>query len=1381
MTATAIRSHTRQAAVREGRFRLHRAGILNVWQYDAQVFTFADGRLLLRGANGAGKSKTLEMLLPFAIDGDKSRITASAKHHTSLLWLMTDGIDAGNRVGYVWVEFRRPTGEGTTEHQEESFTCGVGIRASTTGRTASAWYFATDRRVGVDLALEDEAGPLSMPRLKELLGAEHVFEKAADYKAHIGRVLFGLDAGQYDEVLRLLYWLRQPQVGEDIEPVKLGHQLSQALPQLDDQAVRTAGDTFDELTAVGEQLDRRAAAAEALSALAGAYAAYARSVVAERARAVTAVIREERRLRFALRDADARAAEVTTSLEAARETQRQAEREKDAAGARLRALEDSPEFRDQRRLDELARIADHDALLAADGQSRCTREEQGLARLTGRVQSTASETRRGLDDVGTRSHDLDARLRSLVPGADMSLAATAAGLRTVDLPPIASPTDGELVADSATPIHRLLERLRGALAEAVSAVTGRRAAVTVVRGALAEAEQAISRQRAAETEAERAQARWEEARDARIAAEQDATEEHDRLAAALAEWAGDAEAPMADSGVAPPTDLTADVVTALPAWARDAAAARLGDLRSDQARWHATITAARSELARLRTERAAVAAEHDPAPPPPALPRTPRPDGHPLWQAVDFVPGFPAEEQAAIEAALQSSGLLDAWVRPGGRLLGPDERDVALAAAGQRTAYGSRSATLGDVLVADVPDGGGLATDDVERVLAGIGLGPSPGDPAWVTREGAWQLGTAHGRAAKERAQFIGATARAAERSRRVGLLDAAIAGQEGNERDAQAREKDAGRAIAALEQWVARVPSGQPLLRALTLVDERGRLEAREQERDHVAQAAAHQARALAAGARETLGRLALEHRLPSEAGPLAAVEEELRSLVEGLRDAQRAEQYPRRSLELWVDAVADHSAGAAGLEAERHAAREADLRAEASRAQFEALRASVGDSVEELQRRIGATRTAQQAHARAAETAAAEAARLNRAAGAAEADTVAAAARLAGHEEAHEAAIIEVVAAAKVPGLFDAAGADGEAARAAGRLADHSWGEPVPRPIASVVAQVGELTHDEPSSASTRLWRAHTEAVSGPAADHQPTVAEFGDLLAVTGRDDGGEAVVVRLVERVRAGVERDRDLLTEREKQQFEQHILGELGDAIRRCRREAEELVAAMNEQLGHVTTSQGIRTRLDWKLREDVPPEARSAVELLAQPVGALLPEERAALRDALHQLIEASRAQRPELSYAEHLAAALDYRTWSSFTIRYTRPETPGRWERLHRRSPLSQGEQKVLCYLPLFAAAAAHFTSLAGAAAHAPRLVLLDDAFPKIDVRTHPLLFGLLVDLDLDFVITSERLWGDHASVPSLAIYEALRDPNQRGIAHIAYRWDGRMLESVG
>ena len=128
-----------------------------------------------------------------------------------------------------------------------------------------------------------------------------MFDKAAAYKEHVGRSLFGLNVGHYDEVLRLLYWLRQPQVGEDIEPSRLADQLAQSLPQLDEQAVKTAGDTFDELTAYGEQIERRAVAAEALASLAEAYSRYARAAVAARGRVVVAAVKDERKLRSLLR------------------------------------------------------------------------------------------------------------------------------------------------------------------------------------------------------------------------------------------------------------------------------------------------------------------------------------------------------------------------------------------------------------------------------------------------------------------------------------------------------------------------------------------------------------------------------------------------------------------------------------------------------------------------------------------------------------------------------------------------------------------------------------------------------------------------------------------------------------------------------------------------------------------------------------------------------------------------------------------------------------------------------------------------------------------------------------------------------------------------
>src|SRR5690606_3689544 len=148
-------------------------------------------------------------------------------------------------------------------------------------------------------------------------------------------------------------------------------------------------------------------------------------------------------------------------------------------------------------------------------------------------------------------------------------------------------------------------------------------------------------------------------------------------------------------------------------------------------------------------------------------------------------------------------------------------------------------------------------------------------------------------------------------------------------------------------------------------------------------------------------------------------------------------------------------------------------------------------------------------------------------------------------------------------------------------------------------------------------------------------------------------GEYPLAELSERLAAQVAHDAELLTERERKMFEEHILGELGESLRARRLEAEELVSAMNRLLDGITTSQGVRVTLRWRLRDDVPDDARQAIGLLGRPLGALLPDERQVLRDAMHRLIEASRAEEPELSYTEHLSRALDYRQWFAFRVRY--------------------------------------------------------------------------------------------------------------------------------
>jgi hypothetical protein len=120
------------------------------------------------------------------------------------------------------------------------------------------------------------------------------------------------------------------------------------------------------------------------------------------------------------------------------------------------------------------------------------------------------------------------------------------------------------------------------------------------------------------------------------------------------------------------------------------------------------------------------------------------------------------------------------------------------------------------------------------------------------------------------------------------------------------------------------------------------------------------------------------------------------------------------------------------------------------------------------------------------------------------------------------------------------------------------------------------------------------------------------------------------------------------------------------------------------------------------------------------------------------------------------------------------RPGRPD--ERLTRRTPLSEGEKKIVTYLPLFAAVAASYDALGESDPAVPRFLLLDDAFAKVSEDNHAQLFGLLVELDLDFIATSERLWGTHSTVPELAITEVLRDADNAVIVLEHSRWNGRV-----
>ena len=1384
------------------RFQIRRAGVLNVWQYDEQVFEFADGRLLLRGANGAGKSKTMEMLLPFVIDGDKGRLTASGRHHTSLLWLMLDGYDGVGRTGYLWVEFGRTLADGSTE----TVTCGVGLRATASSRAATAWFFTSPRRVGIDLILENETGPLGQAALVaevERDGLGQAFESPKRYREHVGQLLFGLPLDHYEALLRLVYWLRQPQVGEDIDPKRLAEQLVNALPVVAADTLRSAGDTFDELQAFGEEIDRRKRTAVALTDFVATYAAYARSVVADHGARALAASAQVRAAQRQLNATERELVAATAGLDTVSAARADADAAYEEARTRIHTLESSPEAKSREFLGQLAlRVETLSAAL--------TRATALSAEASARASASANQADTGANDLMARAtylHDVteQAAAALLHCGAATSPAPSAALL--VPRPAWVAPADPAESGELLLAASRAHEDWAGAGAPLVGEVA---ATVQVVSTARVEAESARQRADEAQRRADNTERRADVARAAVATAATDSAATEATFVGALRAWEA---AAGAISFTAP--DLTAEGLSALASLAAAAAEPEQRHHNEALGTARAAIAAGESHLAQLRSQRRAIDAETDPAPAAPLWHRDDRGAsggsgpaeasggdstasgdarvplrGAPLWRLVDFRATLTASQRAGLESALEGAGLLDAWVTPDGNLLaGPRDDLVLTPFAGSHRA--ATAASLAQWLVAEANPTLGVPVDVIEAVLRALPVSgaesdgtksdgtksdgdESDGDEAdpgaaeiWVALDGRWRIGPAHGRSHKSVAQFIGATARASERARRLAALDAEIADQ--NRLVAQGRAA-AGAAEAALRvitRWLADRPGHDQLLRAwATEAAQVVALSAVEAELG-ADQDAARAARAEATARHTGVVALGRQHGLPITADGLLAWGERVRSADQALAAVIAQASDLVSAIARWGEVAERARSDGARLGERADEERAAQQAWHEANTEHEELTRAQGADIAELDRRLGELRAQARAAQEATQRQTAEAQTLTKAVGGLEQKVDGDRERLALVLPLREVAFEALRGLFAVPGLIGAT--------------DIGLDPAAPPSDREAIKELTERAQSGSHANANAVLLAVTQLQSGPAAITEPRVVESQGAYAAIGRDEGtGDLPLAELAGRLTTRVAADRELLTDRERTLFETHILGQLGDALRGVRRQAEELVTAMNDQLKVVTTSQGIRVRLRWRLREDIPADARKAVELLGQPLGALLPDERVELRESLHRLIDLSRAEAPEDSYTEHLARALDYRQWFSFTVQYHRPET-GDWRDLQRKSALSQGEQKVLCYLPLFAAAAAHFTSLAGAAPHAPRFVLLDDAFPKIDARTHPLLFGLLVDLDLDFVVTSERLWGTHATVPSLAIYEALRNPAERGIAQFEHRWDGHQLTAVG
>src|SRR5690606_20514094 len=151
------------------KWKMNRAGLLNFWYDDDEVFDFADGKLLLRGSNGSGKSVTMQSFLPVLLDGKTSPdrldpFGSRARRMEDYLLGEKEIVNRDERTGYLYLEFKR-------EDTQQFMTIGIGLQAKR-NKQMNFWGFViTDnRRIGHDLELyklKSNAGEeQKIPRLR---------------------------------------------------------------------------------------------------------------------------------------------------------------------------------------------------------------------------------------------------------------------------------------------------------------------------------------------------------------------------------------------------------------------------------------------------------------------------------------------------------------------------------------------------------------------------------------------------------------------------------------------------------------------------------------------------------------------------------------------------------------------------------------------------------------------------------------------------------------------------------------------------------------------------------------------------------------------------------------------------------------------------------------------------------------------------------------------------------------------------------------------------------------------------------------------------------------------------------------------------------------
>ena len=1358
------------------KWQIYRVGLVDFWYYDEEEFYFLDGRMLLRGANGSGKSVTMQSFIPLLLDGNMrpERLDPfGSKARKMENYLLEEGDGREERTGYLYMELKRA-------ESDEFLTLGMGMRARR-NKKMDSWYFCiTDgRRIGFDLFLYKDVQSkvtCTMRELKNRIGeGGKVMETQSEYAQCVNRLLFGFETQEeYKELLNLLIQLRTPKLSKDFKPTVINEILSSSLQTLSEDDLRPMSEAIENMDSLKTNLDNLTERIQAARQIEKVYDRYNEIVLYDKALLFTDAVKK-------YREVEKRAVELQKKICRTEEEREKEEQHYEALTGEEKLLQAEKES-----------LSDSDA-------TRLKNQEVTIRRQITELEEIISQKERQKEEKDEKRLDAKETIRLQRERNEQKWEEIETSLEEMER------TLEEIPFDE---FSFMKEELLGNREEAYSFLSHEQLLKDYTQKA-ENAKEALTEEKNIQERYSRFLQELDELQEEKNHTEREILqydnqlhEIRQELIEQLYKWArGNEELHPEEETLQEISRRIESYRTDTDYWeirnlAKDAFEKRQEELLSARNRKKLETEEKQQVYAKTKEELAQWQEKREPEPErsePVLRNRQKLREGEiPFWEfykMVDFDGNLNEEQTARLEEALMQMGILDALIIPA------QYKEQVLSIDGDVcdrylfTDADYVKSNLMELLDIDDEKNDILTYQNVSRILTGIGWksGNSEeetGGGTWVDENGNFGMGILEGTITKNYTPcFIGSGAREAYRLRKIRELEELCSLQEEEIRECEEKLKELEARQKCLETEWRNFPKEQDLKMAARELERR-------EEKLTVINSKIRTQKELLEAERKKLDEIRLKVQELCRKCYLPARLDVFGSALESLKDYR----------ELLTGLQVNHGSYINGIQSLR-----------VKEEYLEEVEGALDDIRYDLGRGITQKREQEKA--------------LN---------SVLEQLKLTDYEQIKERLDYCTERLAALPGERDASVERKASLRKEGEILREKHQENELslthlRERRQWCARAFELEYaldyvkkefvitedmeDQAEKVCSQLAgkfgnRKQSDLLGslqeeyhknrGQLLEYQITLRSLFENLDedtsftemsmkridISAKYRGITVKFKELITVMEEDMQMQERLLSDKDRELFEDILANTISKKIRARIQASKRWVEKMNSLMESMQTSSGLTLSLKWKNKRAEKEEqldTKALVELLQKDAEIMRSEETQQLSSHFRSKIEEARKAAGESSNVQSFHAimreVLDYRQWFEFQLECQK--TGEKKKELTDRVffTFSGGEKAMAMYVPLFSAVVAKY---AGARKDAPKLISLDEAFAGVDEMNIRDMFRLMVEFDFDFMINSQILWGDYDTVPGLAIYQLIRPENAKYVTVIRYIWNGNRKKMV-